>query len=231
MSALPTPTQKDGVGKVLTTVGDGSAKWEPTALPAGVTASVDELNILDGVTADKDEINVLDAVTAGTAAASKAAVLGANKNLDTLVVADGGLKLGSGAGTAITSTAAEINTLDGIPAAATFTVGAESDDGITVTAQVKDANGDNISGYRGMLMYLSQSADGSDGTTNLPDEFDVNTGTVIQWIESLKSMYLCPSNTGAISVHIVYSGAATYYLVLLLPSGKLAVSGAITFAA
>lgn len=54
-------------------------------------------------------INTYDVATAGTAEASKAAVLGSNKNLDTLVIADGGLKLGSGAGTAVNATAAEIN--------------------------------------------------------------------------------------------------------------------------
>lgn len=57
------------------------------------------------------EMNVLDGVTAGTATASKAAVLGANKNLDTLVIADNGLCLGAGAGTAVTKTAAQINAL------------------------------------------------------------------------------------------------------------------------
>ena len=66
-----------------------------------------------GVTASADEINVLDGVVAGTVTASKAVVVGANKNLDTLAIADGGLKLGSGAGTAVTSTAAELNLLDG----------------------------------------------------------------------------------------------------------------------
>lgn len=55
------------------------------------------------------EVNILAAVVAGTAAASKAAVLGANKNLDVLAVAD--LKLGAGAGTSIVPTAAQINLL------------------------------------------------------------------------------------------------------------------------
>ena len=62
-----------------------------------------------GLTASAAEIDVLHNVTAGTAAASSGAVLGANKNLDTLVIADGGFKLGSGAGTAVNATAAEIN--------------------------------------------------------------------------------------------------------------------------
>lgn len=60
----------------------------------------------------RTEVDYLQDVTAGTATASKAAVLGANKNLDTIVIADGGLKLGSGAGTAVTATAAELNAVD-----------------------------------------------------------------------------------------------------------------------
>lgn len=74
-----------------------------------VTASAAEINKLDGVTATTPELNFLAGVTAGTVTASKAVVVGANKNVDTLVIADGGLKLGSGAGTAVGSTAAELN--------------------------------------------------------------------------------------------------------------------------
>lgn len=65
------------------------------------------------ITASAAEVNLIDGSVAGTAVASKALVLGANKNVDTLVIADSGLKLGAGAGTAITSTAAELNVLDG----------------------------------------------------------------------------------------------------------------------
>jgi len=76
-----------------------------------VTASAAELNIMDGVTASAAEINLIDGSVAGTAVASKALVLGANKNVDVLAVAD--LKLGAAAGTSVTSTAAELNLLDG----------------------------------------------------------------------------------------------------------------------
>lgn len=61
------------------------------------------------VTASAAEINVLTGVTPGTAKASAAAVLGANKNLDTLVLADGGLYLGAAGGTSMAATAAELN--------------------------------------------------------------------------------------------------------------------------
>ncbi len=66
------------------------------------------------ITATAAELNVNTGVAAGTATASKVAVLGTNKNLDVLAIAD--LKLGAGAGTSVTSTAAELNTLAGVTA-------------------------------------------------------------------------------------------------------------------
>jgi hypothetical protein len=74
-----------------------------------LAASPAELDALASSGLSAAELAVLDGVTAGTVTASKALVVGTNKNLDTLAIADGGLKLGSGAGTAVTATAAEIN--------------------------------------------------------------------------------------------------------------------------
>lgn len=91
---------------------------------SGCTATVESggiLNVASGgafkiagttLSATAAQFNAIAGVTAGTASASKAAVLGATKNLDTLVLADGGLYLGSGAGTAVTATAAELNYTD-----------------------------------------------------------------------------------------------------------------------
>jgi hypothetical protein len=87
-----------------------------------VTASAAELNALHGATATAAEINALAGVTAGTAKASKALVLGTNKNVDTLSIADGGLKLGAGAGTAVTATAAELNLIKGTERISKFKV-------------------------------------------------------------------------------------------------------------
>lgn len=61
------------------------------------------------VDATAAELNLIHDSVAGTAVASKALSLGADKNVDTLAIADGGLKLGAGAGTAVNATAAEIN--------------------------------------------------------------------------------------------------------------------------
>jgi len=89
-----------------------------------VTSSGAELNILDGVTATYAELNYLDITTLGTSADSKAltqsaagvVIIGVTSGDETVDIAshdlvDGGLKL---AGTLVTSSAAEINKLDGL---------------------------------------------------------------------------------------------------------------------
>ncbi len=76
----------------------------------GVTATTAELNILDGVTSTAAELNFVDGSLAGTIVNSKAVIYGAagEINATTLQIA----------GTAITSTAAELNILDGVTATA-----------------------------------------------------------------------------------------------------------------
>lgn len=73
-----------------------------------VTAATD----LSGVTATSTEINLIDGSIAGTSVASKALVLGANKNTDILALPVSGLKIGAGAGTAVDATAAELNLIN-----------------------------------------------------------------------------------------------------------------------
>lgn len=65
--------------------------------------------IATSTSATTEELDVLAGVTPGTVAAGKAVVTTTNKHIDALVISDGGLALGSGAGTAIGATAAEIN--------------------------------------------------------------------------------------------------------------------------
>lgn len=109
------------------TLGPGKAAWfTATSATQWYVADV------SAATATTTELNLIDGSIAGTAVASKALALGANKNVDVLVVADGGLYLGAGAGTAVTATAAEINYLD----IATLGTGAAS------KAVVLDASGD-----------------------------------------------------------------------------------------
>ena len=77
----------------------------------GVTSTTSELNILDGVTSTASELNLVDGSSAGTIANSKAVIYGSSGevNATTLQIA----------GTSITSTAAELNILDGVTSTAT----------------------------------------------------------------------------------------------------------------
>ena len=120
----------------------------------GVTSTAAELNALDGITAVVGELNALDlgATAIGTAIASKAVILDANKDYSGLrnltisgeldaatldvsgdVDVDGTLETDALSinGTAVTSTAAELNILDGVTSTA-----AELNilDGVTSTA-------------------------------------------------------------------------------------------------
>jgi cytoskeletal protein CcmA (bactofilin family) len=76
----------------------------------GVTSTAAELNILDGVTSTTAELNLVDGSSAGTIVNSKAVVYGSSGevNATTLQIA----------GTSITSTAAELNILDGVTSTA-----------------------------------------------------------------------------------------------------------------
>jgi len=89
----------------------------------GVTSTTSELNILDGVTSTASELNLVDGSSASTIVNSKAVIYGSSGevNATTLQIA----------GTSITSTAAELNILDGVTSTA-----AELNilDGVTSTA-------------------------------------------------------------------------------------------------
>ena len=88
----------------------GLAQADFTKL-AAVDSTAAELNILDGVTSTTAELNLVDGSSAGTIVNSKAVIYGSSGevNATTLQIA----------GTAITSTAAELNILDGVTSTAT----------------------------------------------------------------------------------------------------------------
>ena len=89
----------------------------------GITSTTAELNILDGVTSTASELNLVDGSSAGTIVNSKAVVYGSSGevNATTLQIA----------GTSITSTAAELNILDGVTST---TAELNILDGVTSTA-------------------------------------------------------------------------------------------------
>ena len=125
----------------------------------GVTSTTAELNILDGVTSTASELNLVDGSSAGTIVNSKAVVYGASGevNATTLQIA----------GTSVTSTAAELNILDGVTSTA-----AELNilDGVTSTAAELNIL-DGVTSTTAELNY-------SDGvTSNIQTQLNAKAGT------------------------------------------------------
>jgi len=89
----------------------------------GVTATTAELNILDGVTATTAELNLVNGSAAGTIVNSKAVIYGAAGQVNATTLQIGGVS--------VTSTAAELNILDGVTAT---TAELNILDGVTSTA-------------------------------------------------------------------------------------------------
>ena len=89
-----------------------------------------------------------------------------------------------------------------IATTATITVGTEATNAIAVTVQLKDGNGDNIDAISGFQWYLSGDSAGAGIVGTAP--------------------------TGGVAAGA--SGTPTFYLVVILPTGKTVISSAITFA-
>lgn len=142
-------------------------------------ATVADLVAIRGATPSATELGFIDGVTAGTVAADKAVVATTNKHIDTIAISDGGLKLGSGAGTAVTATAAELNILDnctaayqdlnsvkGLPYSFTLTPSAGAENVCEVAIVAKQPDGaTSLTHVAALLVWLSDSATGAGLTT------------------------------------------------------------------
>lgn len=98
-----------------------------------VTSTAAELNILDGVTSTTAELNLVDGSVAGTVVNNKAVIYGSAGEVNSTTLQTTTLEIG---GVAVTSTAAELNILDGVTST---TAELNILDGVTVNAsQIND---------------------------------------------------------------------------------------------
>lgn len=114
---------------------------------------------------------------------------------------------------------------------AKFTVGAEAANAINIAVQLFDRlNGGDISERIGLVWYLSSDANG-DAISPAPQTgIAIGTdGLLIEWTNNVSGWVVSEAD-GDIDVTITDTGTPTFYLVLVMPDGKLYVSGAITFA-
>lgn len=161
---------------------------------------------LDGLTASAAELNKLDGATVTT---------------DEINILDG-----------VTSTAAELNLLDNQPASITFVVGAEGSDVINVSGQVKDAAGADMATATALKFYLADDAAGLDPSTSAPAEGIAigADGALIESVANLSGTLITEAD-GDFDIDISNATTTpTFYLVVVLPNGSLAISDAITFA-
>lgn len=114
-------------------------------------------------------------------------------------------------------------------AGATITVGAEAGGTINVAVQLTDGAGDALTTTAGVLAYISDDSDGSSVAATAPDAVAIGTDGLAIPLVAGKTFLLVSEADGDIDIDIDEAAADTFYLVIVLPSGELVISDAITF--
>lgn len=116
---------------------------------------------------------------------------------------------------------------------ATIVVGAEAADVINVAIQLKQAkSGDDLAVRGSVFAYLSDDANGDSIAATAPDgNVAVGTDGLLIPVVTDKAFQLVSEADGDIDLDITESGTDTWYLILVMPDGRLIASDAITFAA
>jgi hypothetical protein len=113
---------------------------------------------------------------------------------------------------------------------ATITVGTEAATVINVTVQLEDADGDPLAERASLNAYLSDDANGDTVVATAPDAVAIGTDGLAIPLIAKKCYLLTSESDGDVDINITNAAADTFYLVLVMPSGKLVVSSAITHA-
>lgn len=117
------------------------------------------------------------------------------------------------------------------PKDATISVSAEAVDVVTVTIQLKDSGGADLAVRGTCFAYLSDDANGDSVAGTAPDTVAIGTDGVAIPLVAGKCWMLTSEADGDIDLAVTEDGTDTWYLVLVMPSGKRVISAAITTAA
>ena len=112
---------------------------------------------------------------------------------------------------------------------ATFTIADQSAETRLVTIQFKDWAGNNLEVPVSVLCYTASNATGLTPAALGDAELLEATYGKINILLSKTVFQLISNAAGKIDVTVTENGIDTYYLVLVLPNGKLVVSDALTF--
>ena len=114
---------------------------------------------------------------------------------------------------------------------AVITVGSEADNNINVGIQLKDIAGADLAVRGSVMMYLADDANGDGITTTAPSVgIAIGTDGLAIPLVANKCLQLVSESDGDIDLDIGEASAGTWYLIVVLPNGKLVASAAITFA-
>lgn len=115
---------------------------------------------------------------------------------------------------------------------ATITVGTQGGDVINVAIQLKSDKSQVASTARqAIFAYISSDAEGDDITATAPDGgWAIGTDGVLIPVVANKAAYLVSESDGDIDLDITEAAAGTWYVILVMPNGRLVASAAVTFA-
>ena len=113
---------------------------------------------------------------------------------------------------------------------ATITVPTISSDTFAVTIQLKDYAGNDLKVPAAVLCYVSSTVAGIDPTAISAEITTTSGGDGATLVVLAKySWQLISEADGDIAIDVTDDGSDTLYLVLVMPNGKLVVSGALAF--
>ena len=113
---------------------------------------------------------------------------------------------------------------------ATITVGTLSSNTYPVTIQLLDYAGNALTVPAGIMAYYSSVATGLDPTDVTTELATTSGGAGAVLIFLAKYLFLLISEVdGTIAVDSTDSGTDDQYLILVMPNGKLVVSGVLTY--
>ena len=120
-------------------------------------------------------------------------------------------------------------TEEGCTYGADFTIDDQSGETRLVTIQLKDYAGNNLSVPASIICYMASNATGLTPAALGDAELLQATYGKLSILLTKLIFHLVSTATGKIDVTVTENGTDTYYLVLVMPNGKLVVSDALTF--
>jgi hypothetical protein len=119
----------------------------------------------------------------------------------------------------------------GLVGSAVLTVGVEAANAIAVGIQLKGTDGKNLSQRAAVRVYISGANTGAGLVGTAPTGgVAISVGNTLSVLTAGKEVNVVTDGNGAVTATLTDTGTPTFYVVVVLPDGSIAVSPAVTFA-